>query len=123
MTAIRNTMQNLVEANWGDEWPRHGAFVDFGLRSQAHYEAIYYGLRDGQITPEQLDAALGDGEKLTTLARAARSNPLRDVLFHTSWDGLLCGREPSARALSEEEKLRRMLDRLVGEDRHDGRGR
>ncbi len=88
MTAIRNTTHNLVEAIWADEWPRNGAIVDFGLRSQAHYEALYYGVREGQISPEQLDAALGRGEALTALARAALSNPHREITFHTDWDKL-----------------------------------
>jgi hypothetical protein len=88
MTRIRNTTRNLVEALWADEWPRRAAVVDFGLESQAHYEALYYGVRDGQITPGQLDAAPGRGEALTALARAARSNPHRDILFRTDWDAI-----------------------------------
>jgi hypothetical protein len=121
--AIRNATRDLVEAIRADEWPGNAAAIDFGLDSQRHYEALYYPVRAGEITPRQLDAALGDGEKLTALARAARSNPHPDVVFHTSWDGLLRGREAPAGALSEEEKFRRVLDRLVGGDRPDGRGR
>ena len=85
---LRDTTRNLIEAIWADEWPRNGAIVDFGLRSQAHFEAIYYGVRDGQITPEQLDAALGQGKALTALARSARSNPHRQIVFRTDWDDL-----------------------------------
>jgi hypothetical protein len=88
MTAIRNTTRNLVEAIWADEWPRNGAIVDFGLRTQAHYEALYDGVRDGQITAGALDAALGRGEALTALARSARSNPHREIAFRTDWDDL-----------------------------------
>lgn len=86
--ALKDTTRNLIEAIWADEWPRYGAIVDFGLRSQAHFEAIYYGVRDGQITPEELDAALGQGEALTALARSARSNPHRGIAFWTDWDDL-----------------------------------
>ena len=85
---LKDTTRNLIEAIWADEWPRNGAIVDFGLKSQAHYEALYYGVRDGQITPEQLDRALGRGEELTALARSARSNPHREILFRTDWDDL-----------------------------------
>jgi hypothetical protein len=85
---LRDTTRNLVEAIWADEWPRSGAIVDFGLKTQAHYEALYYGVREGQITPEALDAALGKGERLTALARSARSNPHREILFRTDWDAL-----------------------------------
>jgi hypothetical protein len=84
--AIRPTTQNLVEAIWLDVWPRNAAIVDFGLKSQQHYEALYYAVREGEITPEQLDAALGKGEKLTALARSAPSNPHRSITFGTDWD-------------------------------------
>ena len=49
---------------------------------------LSYGVRDGQITAWQLDAALGRGKALTALARAARSNPHRDIAFRTDWDVL-----------------------------------
>ena len=42
---LRNTTRNLLEAIWADEWPRNAAVIDFGLRSQEHYEALYYGIR------------------------------------------------------------------------------
>jgi hypothetical protein len=38
--------------------------------------------------PEQLDAALGRGEALTTLVRSARSNPHRDIQYRTNWGDL-----------------------------------
>ena len=30
-----------------DVWPRNAAIVDFGIRSQEHYESLYYPLRHG----------------------------------------------------------------------------
>ena len=74
---VRDTTRNLVEAIWLDAWPRSGAIVDFGLKSQEHYEAMYYPVREGEISREALDAALGKGEELTALA-PARSNPHRE---------------------------------------------
>ena len=93
---VRDTTRNLVEAIWLDVWPRNGAIVDFGLKSQEHYESLYYPVREGEITPGQLDAALGKGEKLTVLARSARSNPHRDIEFRTDWDDLLPEPDPDA---------------------------
>jgi hypothetical protein len=87
--AIRPATKNLVEAVLFDVWPRNAAIVDFGIRSQEHYEALYYPLRDGDITPEQVDAALGNGRKLTELVNAAPHNPHKGIEFHTSWDDLL----------------------------------
>lgn len=86
--AIRPTTKNLVTALLLDTWPSHAAIVDFGLDTQEHYEAIYYPLREGEIRPEQLDAALGNGPELTRLARSAPSNPHRTITFETSWDHL-----------------------------------
>jgi hypothetical protein len=85
---VRDTTRNLVESLKLDVWPRAGAIVDFGLKSQQHYEALYYPVREGEITPEQLDAALGNGKKLTELVNDARHNPHRGIEFRTDWDDL-----------------------------------
>jgi hypothetical protein len=85
---IRDTTRNLVESLMLDAWPRAGAIVDFGLKSQQHYEALYYPVREGEITPEQLDAALGKGEQLTELVNAAPHNPHQGIEFRTDWDDL-----------------------------------
>jgi hypothetical protein len=69
------TTRNLIISIELDTWPNMLATVDFGLDSQKHYEALYYPIRNQEITPAQLDAALGDGEKLTGLTQAAASNP------------------------------------------------
>jgi hypothetical protein len=111
---IRDTTRNLVESLMFDVWPRSGAIVDFGLKSQEHYEALYYPVRAGEITPEQLDAALGKGDQLTALAREARSNPHKEVSFRTDWDDLRLepqdnadgetGPRPSPGELAEEDR-------------------
>jgi hypothetical protein len=80
-----------------DAWPNHAAVVDFGIDSQKHYEALYFPIREAEIMPKVLDAALGDGPKLTALARESASNPHKDVEFHTSWD-LILGRNNSRTA-------------------------
>lgn len=87
--AIRPTTRNLVEAVMLDVWPRLPAIIDFGIRSQEHFEALYYPLRHGDFTPEQLDAALGNGRKLTELVNAAPHNPHKGIAFHTDWDAIL----------------------------------
>ena len=91
LAAARPTTRHLVSSILLDAWPNHAAVVDFGIDSQKHYEALYFAIREGEITPETLDAALGDGPKLTALTREAASNPHKDVEFHTSWD-LILGR-------------------------------
>ena len=72
---------NRVESFAMDAWPRPAAIVDFGLKTQQHYEALYYPWRRGEITTKQLDTAMGDGQKLTALAQAAPSNPHRNIVF------------------------------------------
>jgi hypothetical protein len=110
---VRPVTKNLIEAMLMDIWPHNAAIIDFGLDSQKHYEALYYGIREMEISPMALDEALGHGEKLTTLARQSKHNPHPDINFYTSWDGMY-GRPRPEGALSEEAKLKRTLDSLVG---------
>jgi len=88
LKAVRQTTSDLIHSVLLDAWPRPGAIVDFGLDGQQHYEALYYPIRAHEILPAQLDAALGNGEALTALARTAPSNPHKDVEFSTSWDAM-----------------------------------
>jgi hypothetical protein len=89
LLSVRPTTRNLVTSILMDAWPNHAAIVDFGIDSQKHYEALYYPIREAEIMPKALDAALGHGEKLTAMIREAASNPHKDVQFHTSWDVIL----------------------------------
>src|SRR5260221_8683197 len=86
LASVRPTTRHLVSSILLDAWPNDAAAVDFGIDTQKHYEALYFPVREGEITPVTLDAALGDGQKLTALVRAAASNPHKDVEFHTSSD-------------------------------------
>lgn len=86
---VRPSTRDLITSVMLDTWPNLAAIVDFGLETQEQYEALYYPLRQGEISPKELDAALGDGKKLTELARQSPSNPHKDVEFYTSWDLML----------------------------------
>ena len=88
-SAIRDTTRDLIQAILFDTWPHSEAIADFGLTSQAHYEALYYPVRNREITAEALDAALGKGNELTALVRSAPSNPHRDITFGTASDELM----------------------------------
>jgi hypothetical protein len=90
---IRDTTRNLIHSVLLDVWPRHAAIVDFGINTQEHYEALYYPLKHGDFTPEQLDAAMGNGRMLTELVNAAPHNPHKGIVFITSWDELM--KEPA----------------------------
>jgi len=86
---VRPLTQKLIDAVLMDEYPNSNAvIVDFGIDSQEHYEALYYPIRHEEITPEQLDEALGNGAKLTQLVKNAPSNPHKDIVFHCLWDDL-----------------------------------
>ncbi len=97
LLSVRPTTRNLITSILMDAWPKHAAVVDFGIDSQKHYEALYFPTREAEIMPKVLDAALGDGPKLTALVRESESNPHKDVEFHTSWD-LILGRASSRTA-------------------------
>ena len=101
---IRDTTRSLVKAVVLDVWPSNAAVGDFGIRSQEHYEALYYPLRHGDITPEQVDAALGNGRKLTELVNAAPHNPHKGIEFRTDWDDLRPEPElPAIRSREQQE--------------------
>ena len=100
LLTVRPTTRDLVTSILMDSWPGHAAIVDFGIDSDKHFEALYFPIREAEILPKALDAALGHGEKLTALTRQAASNPHKDVHFHTSWD-LIFGRESTGRSPSD----------------------
>ena len=58
----------------------------FDLATQEHYEAIYCGLRNGEITPAALNDAFLDGPRLTELVRSAPSNPHKGITFESERD-------------------------------------
>jgi hypothetical protein len=87
--AIRSVTKTLVEAFALDVWPDSPAvIVDFGIDSQSHYEALHGPVRAGEISADELDAALGNGVKLTALVRAAPSNPHKNIIFKCGGDAL-----------------------------------
>jgi hypothetical protein len=71
LLTVRPTTRDLVTSILMDSWPGHAAIVDFGIDSDKHYEALYFPIREAEILPKALDAALGHGEKLTALTRIA----------------------------------------------------
>jgi hypothetical protein len=97
LLSVRPTTRNLVTSMLTDSWPSHATVIDFGIDSRKHYEALCFPIREAEIMPKELDAALGDGPKLTAMVREADSNPHKDVQFHTSMD-LILGRGSSGLA-------------------------
>lgn len=85
---VRAVTQDLIDCMMLDVWPRNAAVCDFGLNSQEHYEALYYPIRAGEVSAEELDDALGDGKKLTQLARSCKTNPHKNIVFKTPYDCL-----------------------------------
>ncbi len=84
---VRPLTQQLFDSLLLDVWPEGPAAVtDFGIESKAHYQALYYAVRQGEISLEDLDKALGNGPLLTRLARQAPSNPHKSIEFHTPYD-------------------------------------
>lgn len=82
---IRPLTRQLVECCRLDAWPGRAAVVDFGLDSSSHLGALQYAIRENLVSLEELDAAMGDGKKLTEIAQRGE-NPYRFVTFNTAWD-------------------------------------
>jgi hypothetical protein len=91
---VRPVTRDLIQAVFLDVSPSNAALVDFGIESQRHFEALYRPIREGEITPKELDEAVGNGAKLTALVREAKSNPDKSIVFHTSWDMLYGRKKP-----------------------------
>jgi hypothetical protein len=89
LLSVRPVTRDLVTSVLMDAWPGNAAVVDFGIDTQKHYEALYYPIREAEIMPKALDAALGDGPALTALTREAPSNRHKEVTFSPSWDVVL----------------------------------
>jgi hypothetical protein len=100
LLSVRPVTRDLVTSILIDAWPGHAAVVDFGIDTQKHYEALYHPIREAEIMPKALDAALGDGPALTAMIRQASSNPHKDVTFSTSWD-LILGRQTEQDAFKD----------------------
>ena len=72
----RQTTKNLHDALILDTWPSTATLVDFGLdgwggtNPQTLYAAFQRAVKHNGVTIEQLDAALGDGPKLSELVGA-----------------------------------------------------
>ena len=92
-STVRPLTQQLIDCCQLDVWPGNAAVIDFGLDSSSHLGALQFAIREELVTPHELDAAMGKGEKLTEIARRG-DNPYRDVTFKTSWDEI--GIEPES---------------------------
>lgn len=72
----------LQEAVMLDVFPDSPATIaDFWITDQKHYEALYYPIRAGEITAEDLDRVLGDPAKITKLVNKSPSNPHKGIVF------------------------------------------
>lgn len=78
---VRALTQHVYESLMLDVWPRAAGVVDFGIDTQAHYEALQSAVKRDGVTVEQLDGALGEGPKLTALTG-------NKVKFTTAYDNL-----------------------------------
>ena len=95
---VRPVTREVYEALILDIWPSPAGIVDFGLESPAHLGALQHAIRYDDVTIEQLDAALGNGEALQALV--SKTNPYRNARFRTKWDEIAELEE----MVSEEEK-------------------
>jgi hypothetical protein len=84
---VREVAGNAYTAILLDAWPSPAGVMDFGIDSSEHFEALKYEIRNGRISPEQLDDALGWGPALTKLIRT--DNPYHGVTFKTKWDDIM----------------------------------
>lgn len=101
---VRPLTRHLIECCELDAWPSEATSMDFGLDSSSHLGAIQYAVREGLVTAEELDAAMGNGDRLTEIARRGE-NPYRFVEFRTVWDDMRIDPDPEMSTKAEMETL------------------
>jgi hypothetical protein len=106
LASVRPLTRHLISSVLLDQWPNNPAVVAFGIHSQEHYEALYYPIRAQEISPKQLDAAMGDGAALTSLVRDAPSNPHKEIEFVTLRSILADTRYPEPEQTNQNTKDR-----------------
>lgn len=114
----------LVDAIVLDVWPGGAVIADFGLVSTRHYEAVYYAVRHDEVSPAELDQAVGNGPKLTALMERAEHNPHRGrgLVFTTPYDEVTPERRAFLGRLANVGRLRaERLNREHEEERRCGR--
>ncbi len=80
--AERSLAEHLVDCLLRGQWPRPAAIVDFGIDSNAHFEAMIVAVTKG-CSAYEFDRVLGEGKAITKLVRVyCVSGPL----FTTAYD-------------------------------------
>jgi hypothetical protein len=122
---VKPVTRGLIEAIVFKDLPTPAALNDFGIESPRHYEAISRPLLNDEITFAQLDAAYGNGPKLTELVNAAASNPHKGIVFETPWDHILPRDGPKVvpRNMDELKDVAAKQDRGPGQTNDRTRGR
>lgn len=88
---VRQTAEEVYQCLMLDVWPGPTAVTDFGLKTDAHYGALQYAIRENGVGPRELDDALGSGYRLTALIK--KDNPYHGVRFSTPWDSIMVRRD------------------------------
>lgn len=78
--------RSLTRAIRENVWPGPAAAEAFGLKTIKHAEALYAAVRSGEVTEDELDAALGDGPAITRLVTRSAANPHKAIEFVTGWE-------------------------------------
>lgn len=90
---IKPVAQKTFDAIMLDSQPEGMApYVDYGLDGwdgtdpEKVYQCYHYGIRNGHITLEAFNEALGDGPKLTALVNGMPGNPHPGIVIKTAYD-------------------------------------
>ena len=116
---IRPHTQQLIDCCALGVWPGNATVIDFGLDTSNHRGALQYAIREELVTQQELDAAMGSGDKLTEIARRGE-NPYRDVTFKTSWDEMLIVPDSTPARDSYARQLDELISRTSDRDKDRG---
>jgi hypothetical protein len=83
----RSLTNDFYNALLLDEPLRPAMVVDFGVDTLDHHRALQSAVKTGEAPVNELDEALGSGEKLNALIKKYASQWSEHITFKTDYDG------------------------------------
>jgi hypothetical protein len=86
MKTEENLAKELIAAVTEGRLPTPAACFDFCISDLKKYEAVFYPIKNQEITFDQLVSSICDGRKMTALVNSCQSNPHKGIEFKTMFN-------------------------------------
>lgn len=78
--------KELITAVVENRVPTPAACFEFCINDLRKYEALYYPIKNQEISLDHLTGIIGNGKKVTELVNACPSNPHKGIAFKTLYN-------------------------------------